>query len=413
MDRGVLQMMLMVQYCELKAVIRGCWHLNRWLMLKRIRGRKFLYSILVVVGSLAYLPAFSQFTEYSNEFLNIGAGARGLAMASAQVASVSDATAGYWNPAALANMHGGEPQLSLMHAEYYAGVGKYDFASLALPLKDNKRTLGLTLLRFAVDDIPNTIFLVQPDGTVNFSNITTFSSADYAFLVSLAQQSKTWGDKTINIGVNAKIIHRTAGDIATAWGFGFDAAAQIVGKNWKVGIVAKDVTTTFNAWSYSFNEAMREVFYETENEIPGKNIELTAPQLLLGGSYTFKLSRKLSLLAEGDLDVTFDGRRNTVISTNPVSIDPRVGLELSLKDIFFVRAGVNNFQQVLDDRDTLNQRKIWIYQPSVGVGFKVGDIQIDYAFVNLANQSYPLYTNVFSVKVDLRRKGQKKKTGNR
>jgi hypothetical protein len=269
------------------------------------------------------------------------------------------------------------------------------------------------LLRFAVDDIPNTIFLVQPDGTVNFSNITTFSSADYAFLVSLAQQSKTWGDKTINIGVNAKIIHRTAGDIATAWGFGFDAAAQIIGNRWKVGIVAKDVTTTFNAWSYNFSEAMREVFYETENEIPGKNIELTAPQLLLGGSYNFRLSRKLNLLAEGDLDVTFDGRRNTVISTNPVSIDPRLGLELSLKDVFFVRAGVNNFQQVLDDRDTLNQRKIWIYQPSVGVGFKVGDIQIDYAFVNLANQSYPLYTHVFSLKVDLRRKGQMKKTGNR
>lgn len=382
-------------------------------MLKRMRGRRFFYLFFVVVGSLTHLSAFSQFTEYSNEFLNIGAGARGLAMASAQVASVNDATAGYWNPAALANMRGGEAQLSLMHAEYYAGVGKYDFASLALPLKDNKRVLGLTLLRFAVDDIPNTIFLVQPDGTVNFSNITTFSSADYAFLISLAQQSKTWGDKTINLGVNAKIIHRTAGDIATAWGFGFDAAAQILGKNWKVGVVARDVTTTFNAWSYSLSEAMREVFYETENEIPGKNIELTAPQLMLGGSYNFKLSKKLSLLAEADLDVTFDGRRNTVISTNPVSIDPRVGLELSLKDVFFVRAGVNNFQQVLDDRDTLNQRKIWIYQPSVGAGFKVGDVQIDYAFVNLANQSYPLYTHVFSLKLDLRRKGQKKKTGNR
>ena len=378
-----------------------------------MRGRRFFYLFFVLFGTLAYLPAFSQFTEYSNEFLNIGAGARGLAMASAQVASVNDATAGYWNPAALANMRGGEPQLSLMHAEYYAGVGKYDFASLALPLKDNKRTLGLTLLRFAVDDIPNTIFLVQPDGTVNFSNITTFSSADYAFLVSLAQQSKTWGDKTINFGVNAKIIHRTAGDIATAWGFGFDAAVQILGNRWKVGVVAKDVTTTFNAWSYNITEAMREVFYETQNEIPGKNIELTAPQLMLGGSYNFKLSRKLSLLTEADLDVTFDGRRNTVISTKPVSIDPRLGLELSLKDVFFVRAGVNNFQKVLDDRDTLNQRKIWIYQPSVGAGFKVGEVQIDYAFVNLANQSYPLYTHVFSLKIDLRRKGQKKKTGNR
>jgi hypothetical protein len=382
--------------------------INRWLMLKRMRGGKTLCSILLVMsGSLVHLSANAQFTKYSNEFLNIGAGARGLAMASAQVASVSDATAGYWNPAALANIRD-NPQLSLMHAEYYAGIGKYDFASLALPLKDNKRVLGLTALRFAVDDIPNTIFLVQPDGTVNFDNITTFSSADYAFIVSLAQQEKVSGNKLINFGVNAKIIHRTAGDFATAWGFGFDAAAQMTGERWKIGVVAKDVTTTFNAWSFSLNEAIREVFYETQNEIPGKSIELTAPQLLIGGSYNFRLGRKLSLLAEADLDVTFDGKRNTVFSTNPVSIDPRAGLELSFKDIFFVRGGINNFQKVLDDRDTLNKKKIWIYQPSVGAGFKVGDIQIDYAFVNLANQSYPLYTHVFSLRIDLRRKEKKR-----
>jgi hypothetical protein len=380
-------------------------------MLKRLRGMKLYYPILVVFGSLTHLSAYCQFTAYSNEFLNIGAGARGLAMASAQVATVSDATAGYWNPAALANIR--DPQLSLMHAEYYAGIGKYDFAALALPLKDGKRTLGLTLLRFAVDDIPNTIFLVQPDGSVDFSNITTFSSQDMAFIVSLAQQSKMWGDKKVNFGVNAKIIYRTAGDFATAWGFGFDAATQIVGKNWKLGIVGKDITTTFNAWSFSLDEAIREVFYETENQIPGKSIELTAPQLLIGGSYNFKLGKKLNLLVEGDLDVTFDGKRNEVVSTNPVSIDPRLGMELSFKDIFFVRAGINNFQQVLDDRDTLNNRKIWIYQPSVGAGFKVGDVQIDYAFVNLANQSYPLYTHVFSLRVDLRRKGQQKRSGKR
>lgn len=377
-------------------------------MLKRMRGKRSLCSILLVVsGSLFHLSATAQFTKYSNEFLNIGAGARGLAMASAQVASVSDATAGYWNPAALANIKT-NPQLSLMHAEYYAGIGKYDFASLALPLKDNKRVLGLTALRFAVDDIPNTIFLVQPDGTVNFDNITTFSSADYAFIVSLAQQEKMFGDKQVNFGVNAKIIHRTAGDFATAWGFGFDAAAQIIGDRWKVGVVAKDVTTTFNAWSFSLNEAIREVFYQTQNEIPGKSIELTAPQLLIGGSYNFRLGKKLNLLAEADLDITFDGKRNTVFSSNPVSIDPRAGLELSFKDVFFVRGGINNFQQVLDDRDTLNRKKIWIYQPSVGAGFKVGDIQIDYAFVNLANQSYPLYTHVFSVRIDLRKKEKKR-----
>jgi hypothetical protein len=377
-------------------------------MLKRMRGKTRFYSILLIVtGSLFNLSAFAQFTKYSNEFLNIGAGARGLAMASAQVASVSDGTAGYWNPAALANIR--VPQVNLMHAEYYAGIGKYDFANLVLPLKDEKRTIGLTLLRFAVDDIPNTIFLVQPDGTVNFDNITTFSSADYAFIFSLAQRGDLGGDKHINFGVNAKVIRRTAGDFASAWGFGFDAATQIYGNRWKVGIVAKDVTTTFNAWSYTLDQQIREVFYETENATPGKSTELTAPQLLVGGSYNFRLNKKVNLMVEADVDVTFDGRRNTVISTNPVSIDPRLGLELSFKDVFFVRGGINNFQQALDDRDTLNQRKIWIYQPSVGAGFKVGDVQIDYAFVNLANQSYPLYTHVFSLKIDLKRKEQKKK----
>jgi hypothetical protein len=44
-----------------------------------------------------------------------------------------------------------------MHAEYFAGIGKYDYASLAVPIGDpltSKKVLALSLLRFAVDDIP-------------------------------------------------------------------------------------------------------------------------------------------------------------------------------------------------------------------------------------------------------------------
>src|SRR5579872_957195 len=253
--------------------------------------------------------SMGQFAKYSNEFLNIGAGARGMSMGNAQVASVTDGTAGYWNPAALANVTA-SPQLNLMHAEYFAGIGKYDYASLALPLKDNKRTLGLTLLRFAVDDIPNTVFLVQPDGSINFDNVTSFSSADYAFILSLAQQVDLKNSTKINFGVNTKIIHRIAGDFASAWGFGFDAAAQVIGKRWKLGIVAKDVTTTFNAWSFNLSDQMKEVFALTNNEIPVKSTELTAPQLILGGSYNFRINKKLNLLVEADLDVTFDGKRD-------------------------------------------------------------------------------------------------------
>jgi len=356
------------------------------------------------------LPAMgmAQFRKYSNEFLNIGAGARGLSMGSAQVASVADGTAGYWNPAALVQVKD-QAQVNIMHAEYFAGIGKYDYANIAIPLKDGKRTIGLSVLRFAVDDIPNTVFLVEPDGSINFDNITTFSSADYAFLFSYAQRLKMKGEgKQLNLGFNAKIIHRKAGDFARAWGFGFDAGVQYINKRMKLGLVARDVTTTFNAWSYSINDKMREVFYVTQNDIPVKSTELTAPKLIAGGAYNFRISKSVNLLAEANLDFTFDGRRNTLISSSAVSIDPKIGLEASVKNVFFVRAGINNFQKALEDEDSTYTRKVWIYQPAIGAGFKLQNVTIDYAFTNLANQSNPLYTHVFSLKLDLVKKNKKK-----
>jgi len=143
---------------------------------------KFKELAAFVVAGILSLNASGQFRKYSNEFLNIGAGARGLGMGSSQVASVDDGTSGYWNPAGLVGVKD-YPALHLMHAEYFSGIGKYDFGSIAIPLNDKKRVMGLSVLRFAVDDIPNTLFLVEPDGSVNYNNIRTFSSADYAFLL--------------------------------------------------------------------------------------------------------------------------------------------------------------------------------------------------------------------------------------
>ncbi|MDX2048323.1 MAG: hypothetical protein SFU87_16150, partial [Chitinophagaceae bacterium] len=186
--------------------------------------KTLLFSLLTVSTSISF-TAYSQFRKYSNEFLNIGAGARGLAMGGSQVASVTDGTAGYWNPAGLTHIKD-YPVLSMMHAEYFAGIGKYDYAGLALPLSDKKRSIGISVLRFAVDDIPNTLFLVEPDGSINYNNIRSFSSADYAFLFSYAQSIKNTEDKKISFGANAKVIHRSVGSFAKAWGFGLDAGLQ-------------------------------------------------------------------------------------------------------------------------------------------------------------------------------------------
>ncbi|ANE52789.1 PorV/PorQ family protein [Flavisolibacter tropicus] len=356
--------------------------------------------LLATICTSFTLIGKAQFRKYSNEFLNIGVGARGLAMGSAQVASVSDGTAGYWNPAGLTGVQN-VPSVSAMHAEYFSGIGKYDYANLAIPMAGNKRTLGLTAIRFGVDDIPNTLFLVEPDGTINYNNIKEFSSTDYAFLLSLGQRLRQSENKNVNFGVNAKVIHRSVGTFAKAWGFGLDAGLQIQAKQWRLGFAAKDITTTFNSWTFNFTEREKEALYLTNNDIPVKSTEMTAPRLVAGLARDFKFNKKFSLLAEANFDFTFDGQRNTLVSTENVNVDPKIGLEANLSNVVFLRAGVNNFQKALADQDTLNQKKVWIYQPTLGAGFRLQNVHIDYAFTNLANQSNALYTHVFSLQLDL------------
>ena len=128
------------------------------------------YLLTTIVLFIAF-TSNAQFRKYSNEFLNIGAGARAMAMGGANTASVSDGTATYWNPAGLTQVKG-YPVVTFQHAEYFSGIGKYDFVSFVKPATDNKISLGVSLIRFAVDDIPNTLFLVNPaDGSVNYGNI--------------------------------------------------------------------------------------------------------------------------------------------------------------------------------------------------------------------------------------------------
>jgi hypothetical protein len=109
-------------------------------------------------------------------------------------------------------------------------------------------------------------------------------------------------------------------------------------------------------------------------------------------------------MSELNFDLTFDGRRNVLLSTAALNMDPRIGMEMGFMNLLFGRVGVYNFQQGLKDGDTTNLKKVWIYQPGVGVGFKLKNVEIDYAFTNLANQSNPLYTHIFSLKIGLGRK---------
>lgn len=332
--------------------------------------------------------------KYSNEFLAIGVGARALGMSNASVVSVNDVTSGYWNPAGLLEV---ESNLSagLMHSEYFAGIAKYDYGAIATPI-DSNSALGLSFIRFGVDNIPNTTELIDAEGNVDYSRISSFSAADYAFLLSYARKLSVPG---LRIGANIKVIHRRAGDFATSWGFGLDAAVKYDYKKWKFAALARDVTTTYNAWSFDLSDQMKTTFLQTGNEIPESSVELTLPRLILGAAREEVIKEKIYILAEVNADLTFDGQRNVIISGDPISVDPHAGVELSYNKIVFLRGGVGNIQKVKSD---IGSRSVTTFQPNFGVGLNIKPINltIDYAFTDIGDQSVALYSHVFSLKFD-------------
>ena len=350
-------------------------------------------KITIIFLTLLCVEGFSQSApKYSNEFLSIGIGARALGMSNAFVTTANDVTAGYWNPAGLTQITK-DFQVSLMHAEYFAGIAKYDYGGFAATI-DSASAFGVSIIRFGVDDIPNTTQLIDADGNVDYDRISSFSVADYAFIFSYARKAKIPG---LSYGANVKIIYRNVGEFANAWGFGVDAGAQYDYNTWKFGLMVRDVTSTFNAWSFSLSQETIDVFNATGNEIPDNSLELTLPKAILGIGKEVRISNKFNLLGEIDFDFSTDGKRNVLITGDPVSVDPHMGVEVGYNKMIFLRAGVGNFQKVTD---ILNNDKI-TYQPNFGIGIKFKGIALDYAFSDIGDQSDALYSNIFSLRFDI------------
>ena len=362
------------------------------------------FGIFLLISLLISTENFAQNApKYSNEFLNIGVGGRGLAMAGVQTAATNDVTAAYWNPAGLLNIKE-KYQFGAMHAEYFAGIAQYDYLGFATKV-DSLSSIGISAVRFGVDDIPDTRFLFDvagnqndpkylynANGAINYNNIRFFSSADYAFSISYARKHGLI--KGLSWGTNFKVIYRQAGEFANAWGFGLDLGAKYERNGWQFGAMAKDVLGTFTAWNHNVN-AIYATYIQTGNPIPQNSVEVTLPKLNLGVAKRFAVQGNFGLLGAIELASTFDGRRNVLIKSKLISIDPKIGVEADFKQKVFLRAGMGEIQQLRNfDKTTYNT-----FQINFGVGLKLGNFCIDYALTDTANTAEALYSNFFSVRV--------------
>ncbi|MBJ6144969.1 PorV/PorQ family protein [Hymenobacter sp. BT559] len=334
-------------------------------------------ALAAVVGAHAQTSA----PKYSNEFLNLGAGARSLGMGKVQVSLATDATAGYWNPAALTNLQARYDGV-LMHSELFSGVVKNDYAAFAMPL-DDKTVVGATLLRSGVDNIADTRALINEYGQIQYDRIKYFSVADYALLLSYARKL---GPEGLSVGANAKLIYRNIGSYANAYGFGIDAGVQYNRGGWRLGLTARDITTTFNAWSIN-----AENFKATTvpgEIIPTNSTELTLPRLVIGVGYQFKLPAQFTALVATDLETTTDGNRGTLLAASRVSIDPRAGVEIGYRNLVFLRGGVGNYQQIkmmdaVPAGTPATYHDEWKGQYSLGAGVALSGLRVDLALSRL------------------------------
>jgi hypothetical protein len=350
-----------------------------------------IFYLLFLLGNVS---AKAQ-VKFVNEFLNIGVGGRAHGMFGSVVASVDDGTAGYWNPAGLVGVES-PLQFNAMHANWFGGIANYDFLSVAKSFNNDIKSVGsITLIRMGIDNIPNTLNLIGPDGSVDYNRVLEFSAADYAAIFSYGRQLKEESD--IRIGASAKVIHRSIGSFGSAWGFGFDIGTQFKLGGLDIGIAGRDITTTFNSWNFNLTDAERDVFVATGNDIPVSSTETTLPRLIFGIGHS-KDNGSVSYLIEADLNVSTNGTQANLFSGQKFAIDPTFGIEIGINKLVYIRGGLGNIQKLLNS-DNTTETSIE-FQPNVGLGLSLGRLSVDYALTNIGSVSGVLASNIFSVKLD-------------
>lgn len=333
--------------------------------------------------------------KYSNEFLKIGVGGKYLGTGGSLVSSESDPATVFYNPAGVGAFD--RVAVSAMHNSYFAGIANFDYAGVIFPLK-YRQNIGVSLIRFGIDNIPNTIQLYNPDGSINYDRISSFSVSDMALFLSFGKRVQD--TQGLSFGGNVKIIKRDYGSFAGAWGFGIDAGAQYTSDKYSFGVFLQDITTTFSSWNFSFDDSTKKVFAATGNEIPNSSSEITLPSIHFGGQYNFLFGKGKQLKFSPMAKITVFTEKRNVLLPGPVSADVSLGGEFGIYNIAFIRFGLNNFTKAVNDlgEDYLS------FIPSVGAGFRLNQFDIDYSYNNVANAGIGLYSHVFSLSYRFKKK---------
>lgn len=284
------------------------------------------------------------------QFLKIGVGARGVAMGEAFVAVVNDASALYWNPAALAQFSG--DQVIVAHTEYLVDI-KHDYCGAVYHLS-GQDALGASFSSLHMKDMEVTTE-TQPFGTGRY-----FS----------------FGDIAVGLTYGRKMTDQ----------FSFGATVRYVEETLDV-LKMRSVMVDLGTWYWTGLGSAR---FAVVISNFGADVAPTGTATQYGGSpvstfQSFSLPTVFRLgFAMEPLDID-DHRVTTSIQLNHPNDNAehvRLGVEYGFQNTFFLRAGVKRtIGQPLLGEDATSEESVTF---GAGVLAQVGfsTIGADYAYAN-------------------------------
>lgn len=191
-----------------------------------------LACCLLLLFSRAAFAAFSGADKgtAAGQFLKLGAGARASGMGEAYSAAADEASAVYWNPAALTRIDGFS--MTLMHAALLADIS-YDFFGYGRRLGDNG-ALGVGVQYLSMPAFHET-------DTSGFETGAGFNPRDTCLTLSYAHALDTHGDGSYSVGVSGKLIRSGLEKTASTFAMDIGAAARPFGGALQLAVVAQNL----------------------------------------------------------------------------------------------------------------------------------------------------------------------------
>jgi hypothetical protein len=284
------------------------------------------------------------------QFLKIGVGARGVAMGESFVASANDASALYWNPAALVQF--AKDQAIAAHTEYLVDI-KHEFFGAVWHLTAQD-AVGASFTSLHMKDMEITTE-TQPFGTGRY-----FSFGDIAAGVSYSRKMTD----QFSFGATVKYVEETLDvlkmrsvmvDIGTWYWTGLGSARFAVAiANFGSDVAPRGTVTQFDGTQLSTFQSF---------SVPTE----------------FRLGFAVDPVQTDDHMLTSSVQLN---HPNDNAENVRFGLEYSFRKTFFVRAGIKRTigQQFLGA--DLTSEESFTLGAGVLVPMGLSDIGADYAFAN-------------------------------